>query len=184
MAGRFGRLIPWVSLTLACASRPTEDPATADSEEQTPDVEEPAAEGGPSTWSEAEPLSVSHSRRPSKRKGSVLVVSDPEQHGSGVTLRFVVNGVTIDGVFSVPGGKTYTFSLPSGTVTFTVDECNAGEGGFDLEPGGNMKILCKLTDDGDCCDAVIDDPPPPEDAEEAGDAEETQEAEEVPDEPQ
>ena len=162
MRGRFGVLIPWLFVMSACASRPSEDPATPDSE----DSSEGAEQGGPSTWSEAEPLkSEEPTRRTSKRKGSVLVQSDPEQHGPSLNLRFAVNGLTMDGVFSLPGGKTYTFSIPAGTVTFTVDECSAGEGGFELEPGGQMKLVCKLTDDGDCCDAVIDDPPPAEDAE-------------------
>ena len=179
MAGRFGVLIPWVSLMLACASKPSADPTTPDSPAEATDAEESASEGGPSTWSEAEPLRVSHepARRTSKRMGSVLVQSDPEQHGPGLTFRFAVNGLTIDGVFSVPGGRTSTFRLPAGVVTFTVDECSAGEGGFELEQGGQIRLACRMTDDGDCCDAVIDDPPPPEDAEE------TQEAEEASDQP-
>ena len=81
------------ALLSACASSPAQEPTHADAEAGEDQQETEA--GGPSTWSEAEPLSVSNneSKRPSKRNGSVRVESDPEKHGSQLNFNFTVNGL-------------------------------------------------------------------------------------------
>jgi hypothetical protein len=87
--------------------------------------------------------------------GRIAVNSDPAKHGDALRLRFTVNGTPISGVFQAPGGKNSTFSIPSGTVAFTVDECSWEEQGFPLAPGEEIALVCKQTKEGDCCEVAI-----------------------------
>jgi hypothetical protein len=90
-----------------------------------------------------------------KRKSRIIVASDPTKHGDSLHFRFLVNGVPISGVFVAPGGQTSTFTIPVGTVHFTIDECEWETQGFELAPDEEMPIACKLTKEGDCCEVAI-----------------------------
>ena len=97
----------------------------------------------------------------SNRKSRIVVTSDPLKHGDSLHFRFRVNNVPISGVFAAPGGQTATFTIPIGTVHFTVDECEWEAQGFELSPDEELPIACKLTKEGDCCEVAIpvDEPP-------------------------
>jgi hypothetical protein len=60
-------------------------------------------------------------------------------------------------VFSAPGGQVSTFTIPVGTVHFTVDECEGDAQGFELGPDENIPIHCEMTTEGDCCEVAIPD---------------------------
>ena len=113
-----------------------------------------------SDWSEVPPTE-SKSSSVGNRKSQVVVTSHPSKHGDALHFRFVVNAVPISGVFSAPGGQTSTFTIPVGTVQFTVDECEGDAQGFDLLPDESMPIKCELTTDGDCCEVAIPVEPKP-----------------------
>lgn len=91
----------------------------------------------------------------SKRKSHVIVTSDPAKHGDSLHFRFLVNASPISGVFVAPGGQTTTFTIPVGTVHFTVDECEWEAQGFELVADEDIPIACKLTKEGDCCEVAI-----------------------------
>ena len=135
---------------------PEEEPQA---EQQTePQREEP---GGPSSWSEVEP-NVSSDQRPtriSKKYAHIDVKSDPESHGPELRFHFTVDGVDIDGVFVAAGGQTTHFRIPSGTVTYSNDECASGGGGFQIQPGERITLACFTTSDGDCCEPRIENAP-------------------------
>ncbi|HMA95321.1 MAG TPA: hypothetical protein VKP30_21680 [Polyangiaceae bacterium] len=111
-----------------------------------------------SGWSEVQPFSAeSEPAGTNKRRARVVASSDPNKHGHSLHFRFLVNGTPISGVFVVPGGQTATFSIPVGTVHFSVDECAWDPQGFDLAPDEEMPISCKLGKEGDCCEVAIPD---------------------------
>ena len=92
-----------------------------------------------------------------KHKTEVLVVSDPSKHGDTLHFQFTVNSVVLSGVFSAPGGQSSTFTLPTGSVQFTVDECRGDAQYFDLNADEKVTIKCELTTEGDCCYPADDD---------------------------
>ena len=165
MTGRFGALLALSTLLSACAAGPAQQPTHADAESQAAEDSSEETAGGPSSWSEVEPLSTSEEKpsRVSKRKVSIEVRSDPNSHGPQLDFNFTVDGLAMNGIFSVPGGKTYTFSLPAGVISYTVDQCSAGEGGFELEPGQRATLICSLTSEGDCCETLMDEEGPADD---------------------
>jgi hypothetical protein len=106
-------------------------------------------------WSEAQPLQSTTSPGINNRKSRIVVTSDPEKHGEFLHFRFAVNAIPISGVFVAPVGQTTTFTIPVGTVHFTIDECEWETQGFELGPDEEMPIACKLTKEGDCCEVAI-----------------------------
>jgi hypothetical protein len=150
-------LVSLVSLAWACGSTPKPKHAEPEPEPE-PAAEEPSpakAEQKSSTegWSEAAPTTASaaETETPKKKNGRVVVQSDPKHHGDEIHFDFSVNGTRMDGVFVVPGGQTFTFTLPGGTVSYAVAECGGRGGGFELEPGAEMKLTCSKRGGGDCC---------------------------------
>jgi len=111
-----------------------------------------------SQWSEV-PQNEPASQRSviGSRKSEVIVISNPKKHGDALHFQFTVNSVAMSGVFSAPGGQTSTFTLPTGSVQFTVDECKGDPQYFDLAAGEKVSLNCELTTDGDCCD--VDEKP-------------------------
>ena len=89
-----------------------------------------------------------------KRKSQVVVVSNPSSHGEMLHFQFVVNSVTLSGVFSAPGGQTSTFTIPTGSVQVTLEECKGDPQYFDLGADEKVTLKCELTTDGDCCDVA------------------------------
>lgn len=161
------RIAPLITVLLAttqCTSsaRPL-DPQTPASEPpnaspaQVQESETPVKErSATKDWSEVQPLAASDSGATAKRKSRVVVSSDPGKHGASLHFKFLVNASPISGVFVVPGGQTATFTIPVGTVHFSVDECEEAEPqGFDLAPDEEIPISCKLGKDGDCCEVAI-----------------------------
>jgi len=153
---RWGVVIRWACLAMGCASAPppkspstsTEPVNSSAGRAQRP---EPASEV--SQWSEVpqnEPLNQRSVI--GKRKAQVIVVSNPSSHGEALHFQFVVNSVAISGVFSAPGGQTSTFTLPTGQVQFTLDECKAGPDYFELAPDTRVTLNCEMTTDGECCE--------------------------------
>ncbi len=142
-------------LIQGCGSRAPQEPKSPSPAE--PVEVEPASEPEPETkgWSEVEPLSADSKKSPSSRHGTVVVTSDPEHHGNEIHMRFFVNGVRIEGIFLVPGGRSYSFRIPAGVVEFGSDECSAGLSGFDLAPDESIPVFCTLGADGDCCEVRI-----------------------------
>lgn len=111
-----------------------------------------------SGWSEVQPFTAeSEPAGTNKRRARVVASSDQKKHGHSLHFRFLVNGTPISGVFVVPGGQTATFSIPVGTVHFSVDECEWEPQGFELAPDEEMPISCKLGNEGDCCEVAIPD---------------------------
>ena len=110
-----------------------------------------------SQWSEV-PQNEPASQRSviGKRKAEVIVVSNPAKHGEVLHFQFTVNAVAISGVFSAPGGQTSTFTLPTGSVQFTVEECKGDPQYFELT-SEKVTVNCELTTDGDCCDVASSD---------------------------
>jgi hypothetical protein len=108
-----------------------------------------------SSWSEVQPFEATGSGSTNKRKSHIVVSSDPNKHGDSLHFRFLVNNVPISGVFVAPGGQSTTFTIPIGTVHFTVDECDWEAQGFELSPEEELPIACKLTKEGDCCEVAI-----------------------------
>jgi hypothetical protein len=107
-------------------------------------------------WDEAQPFESTTSGVGSgNRKSRIVVTSDAKSHGDALHFRFLVNNVPISGVFVAPGGVSTTFTIPVGTVHFTVDECEWETQGFELLPDEEMPIACKLTKEGDCCEVAI-----------------------------
>ena len=94
------------------------------------------------------------------KKSEVIVVSNPKQHGDALHFRFIVNSVAISGIFSAPGGQTSTFSLPTGSVQATVEECKGDPAYFELAAGEKVTLNCEMTTDGDCCDVADTDEKP------------------------
>jgi len=126
-------------------------PSAAEPQKEAKDAKPPMSD-----WSEVEPLAANEDRRaPGRKRGTVVVTSDPDHHGDSITLRFLVNGVPIEGVFVVPGGRSYTYSLPAGAVQFESEQCSLGLQGFELRAGESIPVGCELTDDGDCCEVKI-----------------------------
>jgi hypothetical protein len=107
-----------------------------------------------SDWSEV-PSNESKQTTLGGHKSQVVVASHPTKHGDGLHFHFEVNSVPISGVFSAPGGQTSTFTIPVGTVRFTVDECEGDVQGFELSADEKMPIKCELTTEGDCCEVAI-----------------------------
>ncbi len=146
-----------LSLACACGSAPKpkaaepepepaeEKPAPAATEEK----EKSVTEG----WSEAAPTTATaeETEAPKKKTGRVIVNSDPKRHGDEIHFDFSVNGTRMDGVFVVPGGQSFTFTLPGGTVSYSVQECGGKGGGFELEAGGEFTLECHKSGGGDCC---------------------------------
>jgi hypothetical protein len=153
-------------LVLGCSSTPKPEPklvSHADVTEVNSDelsnsgkTAESTAKSETSEWWKVVPSEGSDAeKRPAKQIGRVAINSDPKSHGESLRFRFLVNGTPISGVFQAPGGKTSSFSLPSGTVTFTIDECSWEEQGFPLASGEEIPLVCKRTNDGDCCEVAI-----------------------------
>ena len=94
-----------------------------------------------------------------KRKSQVLVVSNPSSHGEVLHFQFVVNSVSLSGVFSAPGGQSSTFTIPTGSVQVTLEECKGDPQYFELAADEKVTLKCELTTDGDCCE-VADNAPP------------------------
>ncbi len=94
------------------------------------------------------------------RKSEVIVVSNSKKHGDALHFQFTVNSVAISGIFSAPGGQTSTFTLPTGSVQFTVEECKGDAQYFELAAGEKVTVNCELTTDGDCCDVAVGDEQP------------------------
>ncbi len=107
-----------------------------------------------SDWSEV-PSNESKQTTFGMHKSQVVVTSHPSKHGDALHFHFEVNSVPISGVFSAPGGQTSTFTIPVGTVRFTVDECEGDVQGFELSADAKMPIQCELTTEGDCCEVAI-----------------------------
>lgn len=145
----------------ACGNNPRQSPQTARAEsiESGRDVSGAKSPGKKSSetkgWSEVQPLESSTSPGTNNRKSRITVSSDPAKHGDSLHFRFLVNNVPISGVFVAPGGQSTTFTIPIGTVHFTVDECEWEAQGFELGPDEEMPISCKLAKDGDCCEVAI-----------------------------
>jgi hypothetical protein len=144
-----------LSLAWACGSTPKPKPAEPEPE---PAAEQPApaaSEEKSSTegWSEAAPTTstAEETEAPKRKNGRVIVKSDPKRHGDEIHFDFSVNGTRMDGVFVVPGGQTFTFTLPGGTVSYSVAECGGRGGGFELEAGSEMTLTCHKGGGGDCC---------------------------------
>ncbi|HEY5959608.1 MAG TPA: hypothetical protein VIV60_23800 [Polyangiaceae bacterium] len=132
--------------------------ATTDENADIPRESKPSTEQQPSTtstWSEVQPLESASSGTTNRRQSHVIVSSDPNKHGDSIHFRFLVNNVPISGVFVVAGGKSTTFTIPVGTVHFTMDECEWEAQGFELAPDEDLPISCKLTKEGDCCEVAI-----------------------------
>lgn len=109
-----------------------------------------------SDWHKVQPLESSSSDSgTTKRKSHIVVTSDPSRHGDSLHFRFLVNATPISGVFVAPGGRTTTFTIPVGTVHFSVDECEWEAQGFELVADEDIPISCKLTKEGDCCEVAI-----------------------------
>jgi hypothetical protein len=94
------------------------------------------------------------------RKSHVIVVSEPSSHGDSLHFHFVVNSVAMSGVFSAPGGQTSTFTLPTGSVQFTIDECKGDAQYFELQPDTKVTLKCEMTREGECCYPPDDDEKP------------------------
>jgi hypothetical protein len=108
-----------------------------------------------SAWSEVPQNEPANSRSVvGKRKAQVLVVSNPTSHGDALHFQFQVNSVAISGVFSAPGGQNSTFTLPMGSVQFTLDECKGDPQYFELGADEKITLNCELTTEGDCCEVV------------------------------
>lgn len=152
-----------LAAVLGCGPSNQAPPKTVATDEATTSPEEsPSAKAGDtrsetSGWHEVQSLGSSNSEDTGtiQRKSHVVVSSDPAKHGASLNFRFLVNSVPISGVFVAPGGQTTTFTIPVGTVHFTVDECEWEAQGFELAPGEDMPISCKLTKEGDCCEVAI-----------------------------
>ncbi len=106
-------------------------------------------------WSDVPPLESHSVAGVGNRKSRVTITSNPTKHGDALHFRFLVNAVPISGVFSAPGGQVSTFTIPVGTVHFTVDECEGDTQGFELGPDEDIPIHCELTTEGDCCEVAI-----------------------------
>ena len=158
-------LIGTACCLMGCGSSATSNPKSSSGEGTDESLESSEShDGAPSKkkrsemsgWSEVPPTESSHSGSGnSNRKGRVVVTSHPTKHGDALHFRFVVNSVPTSGVFSAPGGQTSTFTIPVGTVLYTVDECEGEPQGFELGADENMPISCELTKEGDCCDVAI-----------------------------
>lgn len=148
-------------VVLGCASGPGESRTADDAESEETQTEEQKESGGPSSWSEVAPNASSDQRpsRTSKKYAYIDVKSDAESHGPELTFRFTVDGVPIDGIFVAPGGRVTNFRIPAGIVTYENDECRAGGGGFEIQPGARITFACVMTTDGDCCEPRIEDEP-------------------------
>ena len=160
MGKRLTILAASISL-IGCGASNVSNSKTASDAPQASDSEESRHIGGGSKkpsamsdWSEV-PATESKPSAVSARNSQVVVTSHPTKHGEALHFRFVVNSVPISGVFSAPGGQTSTFTIPVGTVHFTVDECEGDTQGFELSPDENMPIKCEMTTEGDCCEVAI-----------------------------
>lgn len=156
--------VSWVLLVaLGCGSAPHPHPKTSNA---ATDVSgQPEADGGQALAVEQKVVpaeSDDGSQAKPRQMGRVAVRSDPEKHGEALRFRFVVNGNPISGVFQAPGGRSSTFAIPSGTVAFTVDECEWEEQGFPLAAGEEMALECKLSSEGDCCGVALPEVEEPE----------------------
>ena len=89
-----------------------------------------------------------------KRKSQVVVVSNPSSHGEMLHFQFVVNSVSLSGVFSAPGGQTSTFTIPTGSVQVTLEDCKGDPQYFELVADEKVTLKCELTTDGDCCEVA------------------------------
>ncbi|MGB7540320.1 MAG: hypothetical protein WBM17_17390 [Anaerolineales bacterium] len=104
-------------------------------------------------WSEVAETTAGpeDSNRPGRKTGKVVIQSDPDQHGKELHFDFSVNGTRMDGVFLVPGGQPFTFTLPAGSVSYGVAECGGAGGGFELEPGASVTLKCRSSGRSECC---------------------------------
>lgn len=145
----------------APASKTAKSPASDDETSSRDDADKPSTSGkkkshGTHDWDEAQPFESSTSGvGTGNRKSRIIVTSDPAKHGDAIHFRFAVNAVPISGVFVAPGGQSTTFTIPVGTVHFTVDECEWEPQGFELLPDEEMPVACKLIKEGDCCEVAI-----------------------------
>jgi hypothetical protein len=138
------------------ARSPAEDDQTEERNERDPKEPTRKKRSPTKDWDEAQPFESSTSGvGTGNRKSRIIVTSDPKKHGDSLHFRFLVNNVAISGVFVAPGGQSTTFTIPVGTVHFTVDECEWEVQGFELAPNEEMPIACKLTKEGDCCEVAI-----------------------------
>jgi hypothetical protein len=144
-----------LTLAWACGSAPKPKPAEPEPE---PAEEQPAPaateeKSGTEGWSEAAPTTATaaETEAPKRQKGRVVVKSDPKRHGDEINFDFSVNGTRMDGPFRAPGGQTFTFSLPAGTVSYSVAECGGRGGGFELEADAEVTLTCYKRGGGDCC---------------------------------
>lgn len=159
----------WITLIVAactligCGTSATLDPkspsAESANEESRSTESQKAAHGDKgksetSGWSVAPPSETRSGPGIGNHKAQVVVTSNPKKHGDALHFHFFVNTIPISGVFSAPGGETSTFTIPVGTVQFTVDECEGDTQGFPLEPDASVPISCALTKDGDCCEVA------------------------------
>jgi hypothetical protein len=140
--------------------------ASPSSPHRAPQAEDQAAPAGaeksaPLGWSEVAPTSTEESNAPARKTGKVVVESNPDQHGNELHFDFSVNGTRMDGVFLVPGGQTFTFTLPAGSVSYGVAECGGAGGGFELEPGGSVTLKCTSSGPSECCGLDREEQPIP-----------------------
>ncbi len=146
---------------MGCGSTATLNPNAPSTEKTDPGTSTARSKKGRevsevSQWSEV-PQSEPSSLRSviGSRKSEVIVVSNSKNHGEALHFQFTVNSVAISGVFSAPGGQTSTFTLPTGSVQFTVEECKGDAQYFELAADEKISLNCELTTDGDCCDVAI-----------------------------
>lgn len=141
-------------LAVCCSGAGTQQPE-AESPQAEPSSE---TEGADSTsavsgWSDvAETSTDSRSvHAAGTGKGKVTVRSDPNQHVEELTFEFWVDGTQLDGVFTMPTGEDFTFTLPGGTVDYRVAQCGGGGGSFELSPGARVVLLCAASGQQECC---------------------------------
>jgi hypothetical protein len=159
----------WITLIgaactlIACGTSATPDPKSpsaerTDEESRLSESQETAhgekRKSETSGWSVAPPSETRSGPGIGNRKAQVVVTSNPKKHGDALHFHFFVNSIPISGVFSAPGGESSTFTIPVGTVQFTVDECEGDTQGFPLEADASVPISCELTTDGDCCEVA------------------------------
>lgn len=146
---------------VSCGSAATPQPETRPKEVSSPESNpsKPKREPGEvSQWSEVPQNEPASSRSViGKRKARVIVVSNPASHGEALHFQFVVNSVAISGVFSAPGGQSSTFTLPTGSVRATLDECRGDPVYFELGVDDKVTLNCELTTEGDCCELASPD---------------------------
>lgn len=147
---------------MSCGPSPQPPPRTEAAEPKPSSTRESSARTAPegrsqtSDWHEVQALESSNSgteTSTSHRKSHVVVSAGPVNQS--LHFRFLVNGIPISGVFVAPSEQTTTFTIPVGTVHFTVDECTWEAQGFELAPDEDMPVSCKASKEGACCEVAI-----------------------------